>query len=225
MIQTRRTLLRLATRTLPVAVCACWLAGDDQKPATATTYANGFDKIDVGPPPEELFVVNGNFEVAEVEGNRFLKLPGEPLQTFGLLFGPKGQVATEVAARIQGTNVGKTFPEFGVGANDTGGFRLWLLPGQDALEIRKEDVPKVRVPFKWQGGAWTHFRLRVSDAGGGKWRVQGKVWTAAAKEPGEWMIALDADAAPPAGQASVWGQPYAGTPIGFDDLAVTPVGK
>ena len=56
-------------------------------------------------------------------------------------------------------------------------------------------------------------------------KVQGKVWTDGAKEPGEWMIALDADAAPPAGQASVWGQPYAGTPIGFDDLAVKPVEK
>jgi hypothetical protein len=37
----------------------------------------------------------------------------------------------------------------------------------------------------------------------------------------EWMISLDEKSPPPAGRPSIWGSPYSGTPIRFDDLMVT----
>ena len=60
----------------------------------------------------------------------------------------------------------------------------------------------------------------VSD---GNWKVEGKAWEQAAKEPSAWMINLDDKEAPTPGRASIWGMPYSGTPIWFDDLVVTPV--
>jgi hypothetical protein len=144
----------------------------------------------VGKPPDELFILNGAFRVAaEADGNKVLELPGNPLDSFGVLFGPEDQQATEVSARVAGTNAGRMFPEFGVGANDAGGWKLWVLPGQDALVLRKKEADEVaRVPFKWASGRWTHLKLRVSPAADGTWLVQGKAWPAGGQEPAEWTI-------------------------------------
>lgn len=198
-------------------------AADAAQPPAAA-YATDLSKMAVGKPPDELFILNGAFQVAEAGGNKFLELPGDPLDSFGILFGPEEQQATEVSARIQAARAGMMFPEFGVGANDSGGWKLWALPGQDALVLRRKEADEVaRVPFKWADGQWAHFRLRVSPAADGKWLVRGRAWAAGAKEPAEWTIAATDAAAPPKGRASVWGHPYAGTPIRFDDLTAGPV--
>jgi hypothetical protein len=79
------------------------------------------------------------------------------------------------------------------------------------------------VPYKWESGSWTWFRLRVTPAGEGKWKVEAKAWPATAKEPENWALALEETQIPPPGRASAWGHPYADTAIRFDDLSVTPV--
>ena len=220
-MKNRDTKRLLCTALLGLASAAA--VADAPKPAAAP-YATDLSKMSPGKPPDELFILNGAFQVAEADGNKFLELPGNPLDSFGVLFGPEEQQAIEVSARISGTAAGKMFPEFGVGANDSGGWKLWVLPGQDALILRKKEADEVaRVPFKWAGGQWTHLKLRVSPAADGKWLVQGKAWAGGGKEPAEWTITATDAAAPPKGRASVWGHPYAGTPIRFDDLSATPV--
>ena len=210
----------LCTALLGLASAAA--VADAAKPAAP--YATDLSKMSPGKPPDELFILNGAFQVAEADGNKFLELPGNPLDSFGVLFGPEEQQATEVSARIQGTSAGRLFPEFGVGANDSGGWKLWVLPGQDALALRKKEADEVvRVPFKWASGQWTHLKLRVSSSADGKWLVQGKAWAGGGKEPAGWTITATDAAAPPKGRASVWGHPYAGTPIRFDDLSAGPV--
>ena len=56
----------------------------------------------------------------------------------------------------------------------------------------------------------------------GGWLIRGKAWLDGDPEPGTWTIAAKDSAAPPPGKPSVWGIPYAGTPIGYDDLEVSP---
>jgi len=51
----------------------------------AMLYSNGFDKAETGKVPEDLMVLEGGFAVQEESGNKFLELPGSPLETFGLL--------------------------------------------------------------------------------------------------------------------------------------------
>lgn len=206
-----------------LGVAAALLAQDAGKPP-AGPYATDFTKFATGKPTgDELFVLNGAFAVAEADGNKFLELPGNPVDTFGVLFGPEGQAAVEASARVRGTSDGKMFPEFGVGANDSGGWKLWVLPGQNALVLRLKEEERARVPFAWTSGAWMRLKLRVAPATDGKWRIEGKAWADGGKEPAGWTIATTEQAAPPAGRASVWGQPYAGTPIHFDDLSAGPV--
>jgi hypothetical protein len=64
-------------------------------------------------------------------------------------------------------------------------------------------------------------KLRVIKAGDASWKVEGKAWTKGGTEPANWLINYDEKKEPSAGKASIWGQPYATTPIQFDDLVVT----
>ena len=52
----------------------------------AALYSEDFSKTKVGSVPDTMLVLGGNFEV-RVEGKeRFLKLPGNPLDLHGVMF-------------------------------------------------------------------------------------------------------------------------------------------
>ena len=61
--------------------------------------------------------------------------------------------------------------------------------------------------------------MRKSGAG---WVIEGRAWPAGSKEPEKPLITIDEPKEPSAGRAGLWGSPYAGTPIRFDDLLVKP---
>lgn len=203
---------------------ACLLALAAAAPAgDAARYANDFAKT---PPGElddrEFLVLAGVFEVRDVDGERLVELSPHPMDTYGLLFGPAGEATGGASARIWGATTGRRFPEFGVGTNDAGGYKLWLMPRVKRVAIRKADETVATAPYEhWKTGTWTHFRIAVSNPGEGAWRVQGKAWPGGGEEPKDWTVTFDDTAEPPAGRASVWGNPYSDEPIRFDDLAVT----
>ena len=85
-----------------------------------------------------------------------------------------------------------------------------------------DELPVVKsVPFEWASGEWTTLRLQVRKAGAG-WVVEGKAWPATGAEPTGWQISIELKEAPSAGRAGLWGSPYSGTPIRFDDLVIAP---
>ena len=54
-----------------------------------TLYENNFQKAAPGPLPDsEFLVLDGDFSIKESGGNKYVELPGAPLDTFGVLFGP-----------------------------------------------------------------------------------------------------------------------------------------
>jgi hypothetical protein len=183
-------------------------------------YQNNFEKADLNQVPADFLVLDGDFAVKESDGNRFLELPGSPLDTYGVLFGSATNAGVCVSARIFGTGKGRRAPTFGVGLNGVSGYKLKVSPGKNSLEIYKGDDAAASVPFDWKTGAWTMFRLRVRQMGGDAWKIEGKAWTQTGPEPKEWMISLDEKTPPHDGRPSIWGSPYSGTPIRFDDLVV-----
>ena len=46
-------------------------------------FENNFEKAELDKVPDGFLVLDGGFAVKQAEGNRFLELPGEPLDTFG----------------------------------------------------------------------------------------------------------------------------------------------
>jgi len=188
-------------------------------------YENKFELAKIDTVPDDMLVLEGAFAVKEENGTKFLELPGAPLDTYGVLFGPTEASGLAVQARVYGTLKGRRFPTFGVGLNGVGGYRLQVSPGKKLLELYKGDDVLASAPFTWESGAWTVVRLQSHKVKDGEFKIEGKAWKQGAAEPKEWMISNSDKAETPAGRASLWGSPYAGTPIRFDDLMVARAGE
>jgi hypothetical protein len=195
--------------------------------AGAAGYRNDFSGDTVGQPPKDAQAVGGAFKVVDADGDKAVELPGEPLDIGGLLFGLADHAEVDAKARVWAQASGRRFPEFGVGLGDVGGLRLMVLPGQKRLELRRgDDVLKAAdLAQPWSSGAWSWVRLRVVANGNGRWTVEGKAWPAEAQEPQAWQVMHELTEAPAKGRASVWGVPFSGKPIRFDDLAAEPAAK
>jgi hypothetical protein len=193
--------------------------------STTALYENNFDRAEPGTVPEDFLVLDGQFAVKEEGGNKFLELPGAPLETFGVLFGPTEKDGIAVSARIFGTAKGRRFPAFAVSLNGVGGYKLQISPAKKLVELYKGDAAKASVPCEWTSGKWTHLKLQLRKVKRDAWKVEGKFWQEAGggSEPADWTVALDENEEPFAGRAGVWGNPFSGTPIRFDDLKVTRV--
>jgi len=187
-------------------------------------FENNFEKAELNTVPDDFLVLDGQFVVKEEGGNRFLELPGAPLDTFGVLFGPTEKDGVTVSARIFGTGKGRRYPAFAVSLNGVGGYRLQVSPAKKLIELYKSDSVRASVPFEWISAKWAHLKLHVRKVKDGEWKVEGKVWQegSGSSEPGAWTIAFDEKEEPIAGRAGVWGNPFSETPIRFDDLTVTP---
>jgi hypothetical protein len=197
---------------------AVTLAAQTTKPI----YENDFEKSLVGAVPGDFLVQDGAFAVKEEGGNKFLELPGAPLDTFGFYFGPTEKEGFAVTARFFGTGKGRRFPTFSVGLGAGGLYRLQVSPAKRLLELYKGEVVKATVAHDWKSETWTFLRLQVRKIKQGDWKVEGKVWTQGTPEPEVWAISYEEREEPIAGRASVWGNPYSGTSIRFDDLVVAP---
>jgi len=195
----------------------CLVVADEPK----KLYENNFDKAEVDKVPEDFLVLDGGFVVKEEGGNKFLELPGAPLDTYGLLFGPTEPANVNVSVRIFGTAKGRRFPAFAIGANGGGGLKLQVSPAKKLIELYKGEEVIATAPYNWESGVWTMLRLQLAKLKEGEFKIQGKVWKYETKEPTSWLIEHTLKDNLPAGRASIWGNPFSGTPIRYDDLTVS----
>lgn len=186
-------------------------------------YSQDFEKLPDGPLPDEFMVLGGEFMVKADGTNKLLELPGAPLDTFAVQFGPGEKENVAVQARALSTAKGRRMPTFGVGLGGVSGFKLQVAPAKKALELLKDQEPKANVSLDWKSGEWVHIRLQVRKLKDGEWKIEGKAWPQGATEPQGWMISFDEKEEPIPGKASVLGSPFAGTPIWFDNLVVEKV--
>lgn len=192
-------------------------------PAAKPIYAQSFDQAELDKVPDGMLVLDGGFAVKAAAAGKVLELPGDPLETFGVLFGPSEKDGLCVQARINGTGKGRRFPVLAVGLSGVGGYKLQITPAKKALEIYKGEDVKATAPFEWQSGKWATLKFQVRPSGkAGEWLVEGKVWAEGAAEPAAWQITFTETTEPTAGRPSIWGLPFSGTAIQFDDLLVTP---
>jgi hypothetical protein len=119
---------------------------------------------------------------------------------------------------------GRRAPAFAVSLSGVGGYRLQFSGNKRALEIYKADEPQTSVPFTWESGTWLWLKLQVRKVKDGQWIAEGKAWKDGTPEPAAWLITLPITEEPPNGRPAVWGNPFSGEAIQFDDLKVTPAG-
>jgi hypothetical protein len=185
-------------------------------------YKNDFEAADLDKTPKDMLVVAGDFTVKQDKDGKYLELPGEPLDTFGLLFGPGVKDDITATARFFGTKKGRKFPLFGLSLNGANGYRLQVSPAKGAIEFIKNDESKLSVPYTWTSDTWTTLRITMRKSGDG-WVVEGKAWVTGSPEPEKPLITIEDKTAPSTGRPGIWGSPFAGTPIRFDDLLLEPV--
>jgi len=192
--------------------------------AAEPLYKNDFESAEVGKAPAEVMVMAGSFTVQQDKDGKYLELPGEPLDTFGLLFGPAVKEDVSATARFFGTKKGRKMPSFGISLNGAGGYRLQVSAAKGQLEFFKgvESEAVTGVPYTWTTDTWTNLKITVRKDGD-KWVIEGRAWAAGSPEPEKPLITLDEPKAPSNGKAGIWGSPFSGTPIKFDDLLVAPL--
>jgi len=199
--------------------------------AALTTYAaeplyqTNFEKTKTGEVPEDFLVLDGDFAVKQSNGNKYLELPGAPLDAFGFMFGPSARHGNEISARMFGTKKGRRYPVFGIALNGVNGYRLQVAPAKRAIELLKGSAVVAKVPFRWGGGEWLRLALRVEQTGTAEWTITGKVWPDGKKAPTKPTITHKEAKEPRNGKPSIWGSPYSGTPIRYDDIVVKKTAK
>lgn len=190
----------------------------------AVLYSNDFSQEEIGQVPNDCLVLDGQFAVREFEAGRVLELPGSPLETYGILFGSNAREGLAVTARIHGTRTGRRFPVFAVSLGGVSGFRLQVTPAKRALELLRGDQVVESVPWEWQSGTWVHLRLQIDKVSETEWSIRGRAWREGSSEPDRWALTRLQSQAPVSGKAGIWGKPFSGTPIRFDDVQVETVG-
>ncbi|MBL9134739.1 MAG: hypothetical protein JNK85_02675 [Verrucomicrobiales bacterium] len=188
--------------------------------ASTPDFREDFSKLPTGKLPDTFLVLDGQFAVREEASDRFVELPGAPLETFGVMFGPARKENWGAKARIQGTGQGRRFPVFGLSLNGVAGYRLQVAPAKKALELLKGDEVRATSPMTWESGMWTVLRVQIRKAASGGWVVEGKAWKDGSPEPASWMVTWNETEEPVNGRAAVWGKPFSGTPLRFDDFEV-----
>jgi hypothetical protein len=217
--------LKLQTpKTLSRCLLAFGLAAFTAQ-AAEPLYQNNFEKTQIGEVPDDFLVLDGDFAVKQEGGNKYLELPGAPLDAFGFMFGPSARHGNEISARMFGTKKGRRYPVFGVALNGVNGYRLQVAPAKRAIELLKGSAVVAKVPFRWGGGEWLRLALRVEQTGAAEWTVSGRVWADGKKAPAKPTITHKEAKEPRNGKPSIWGSPYSGTPIRYDDIVVNKIAK
>ena len=193
--------------------------------AAEPLYQTNFEKTKTGEVPEDFLVLDGDFAVKQSNGNKYLELPGAPLDAFGFMFGPSARHGNEISARMLGTKKGRRYPVFGIALNGVNGYRLQVAPAKRAIELLKGSAVVAKVPFRWGGGEWLRLALRVEQTGTAEWTITGKVWPDGKKAPTKPTITHKEAKEPRNGKPSIWGSPYSGTPIRYDDIVVKKTAK
>lgn len=190
--------------------------------ADSVLYQNDFEKAEIGKVPDGMQVVDGNFTVKSDGTNKFLELPGAPLDSFSVQFGPSETNALSVSAAIHSASKTRRYPTFGIGLYGIAGFKLQVTPAKKSLELFKDQMLLATAEFDWKSGEWTELRLQAHAAENGSWKIEGKSWARGSSEPSKWMISADYKPDfPLSGPGTLFGSPFSGMPIQYDDLKIS----
>lgn len=190
---------------------------------TNALYQTDFSKTEVGTVPPEFLVLEGQFAVRSDGTNQYLEVPGTPLDSLGVSFGPtfspKTDAGIAVSARIYGSGQGRRYPVLAVGICGARGFRLQVTPSKKQLELYQNEAVLAAQPFEWINNAWTHLQLQIKRVDN-RWTLEGRARSEGTNAAPATVITHLIEQEPLQGASTIWGVPYSGKPIRFDDLVV-----
>ncbi len=199
------------------------LVSGEHAPATtrASDPIDNLQKNALGDLPANLAAMSGDWSIRpESDGgeNHVVEMSGDALEIGALAFGPQASTG-RAEARVRSWATGKRCPEMGIAIGGADGWKLWLLPVQNKVELRFGDETRAAAEWNgWESSAWIHVVIEVRQAGRAI-QVRAKVFPADATPPADWPLSIATDARElPAGRAVVFGTPFSERAIQFDDL-------
>ena len=190
-----------------------------------SVYQQDFENVKVGEAPEAVMEIEGAFTVVEEDGKKFLRVGVEPLAENGIVLGPSMKAGGTVEAKIRSFKKRRSYPRFGVGLHGISGYRLRVVPSSKKVELLRNEEVVVEKEFMWKPDTWTNLKLEIKQSGD-KWSIRAWVWPVAegdeGKQPKQATLEHSDEEPPGQGKASLWGTPYSGRPVDFDDVKVTP---
>lgn len=212
-------LLKFTTKTMKRAAFIALLAATAAH-AEPKKFAFDCEAWSEGEPPKEVFVVEGKFNVVAKDGNKALEIGVGELVDANALLGDSANGSASIEAKVFGTKQGRSMPRFAIGVHGQSGYRLMVFAAQKQLQLVKGDEIIKSIPFTWTSDAWLKLKLDVKKVEEKKWTISCKAWPADAPEPAEAAITHEDATLKGQGKCSVWGTPFANTPILFDDVKI-----
>lgn len=174
--------------------------------------------------PNDFFVLDGQFLPKKLGNNYALFLIPRPLDSYGLLFGPDTiKSSVIVSADIFGSERGKTVPSFGVGTHGATGFRLYLRGAREGMVLQiiyNDNLVIASIPYtNWRTDSWTSMKLFVHQISPSEVSVYGKAWPQDQPES-DWMVKYTGKLKIEEGPCSIWGIPYSGRDLFYDNLKI-----
>lgn len=183
-------------------------------------FNEDFSNTVIGEEPVSLFILDGAYTVQnDKNGERVLALPGTPTRDFGILFGRKiKEKALELRFSFFSTSQGRRMPSVAASVGGVRGLRFRLNPAARNFTLSLDEVFLKEIPFTWRGNQWWSVRFQALPSGGVQTKV--KLWPSVDPEPVSWLIDEFFKVEYKGGKCALWGFPYAGTSILFDDIAI-----
>ena len=184
-------------------------------------FEEDFSNYLVGVEPESMFVLDGAYAVREESGQKVLTLPGSPVGDFGFLFGPRVREKTlELEFSFKSERKGRRYPSVAAGLGGVRAYRFRLNPAARKLMVHADDRLLAERPFVWKAGVWWKARFQATALSEDSSVVRLKLWPLTEEEPDSWLFEEESDFAFKGGKCAIWGYPYAGTEIHFDELII-----
>ncbi|MEM8955071.1 MAG: hypothetical protein AAGD22_13045 [Verrucomicrobiota bacterium] len=177
-------------------------------------------EMELGSEPESVFVIEGDFKVSEVDGERVIEMGTEPVEECMMLFGETLRGSASIRGKVKAGKKGRSYPTFGVGLYGVSGYRLRVVPVRDEIEIVEGDDVVASGRFDWSGQGWTWLELSIQLEEDGGWVVEGRAWEEGFQPPDEALARHEFDAERVMGKAGILGTPYTGLPTYFGELEV-----
>ena len=189
-------------------------------------FSENFSNLWIGEEPENLFILDGKFLVQRNEGDKVLELAGSPVGDFGFLFGSRiKEKAMELQFSFHSTKQGRRYPAIAAGIGGMRGYRFrWNASARKILLFRDE-VLLLEKTISWKSSAWWQIRFQVLPRRESQNLIRLKLWQKGNEEPKVWFIEHEDQFLFKGGKCVLWGFPYSGNSIHFDDLNILSFSK
>jgi len=184
-------------------------------------FEEDFSSLEVGSEPENLFILDGAYAVSQQENDKRLTLPGSPVGDFGLLFGPRvREKSLSLSFSFLTSRQGRRYPALAAGLGGVRSYRFRFNAATKEILLFRQEDEIGKVAFQWESGVWWRVRFQAIPSGEQETRIRLKFWKRGEEEPAEWLVDMVDQNAFSGGKCALWGYPYAGTPVHFDDLKI-----